>query len=44
MTANWMTLEEFALSRHISVDEAFRIVTETHCPKVFRASATLYLV
>ncbi len=44
MTSAWMTIEEVALNRQISVDEALRIVNEAHCPKVFRATATLYLV
>jgi hypothetical protein len=44
MTSTWMTLEELALNRQITVDEALRIVNEAHCPKVFRATATLYLV
>ncbi len=44
MTSSWMTIEELAQSRRVTVAEALRIVNEAHCPKVFRASATLYLV
>ncbi|WP_280791120.1 hypothetical protein [Methylobacterium sp. 77] len=44
MTSTWMTIEELALNRRITVEEALRIVNEAHCPKVFRATATLYLV
>ncbi|GJE18455.1 hypothetical protein [Methylobacterium marchantiae] len=44
MTSTWITIEELALDRRITVDEAMRMVSAAHCPKVFRATVTLYLI
>jgi len=44
MSSRWMTLKDIAESRSISLDEARLWVDAAHCPRVFRAEATLYLV
>lgn len=44
MQAKWMTLPEIALDRHISLDDARRLVDASDCPKVFRADGTVYFI
>jgi hypothetical protein len=44
MQTKWMTLAEIALDRHITLDEARRLVDTTHCPAVFKTHETLYLL
>jgi hypothetical protein len=44
MSSRWMTLQDIAESRSISLDQARRWVDAVHCPRVFRAETTLYLV
>lgn len=44
MTSRWMILNDIAADREISVEQARAWVDAAHCPRVFRAEATLYLV
>lgn len=44
MQSHWLTLPEIALEKHITVEEAQKLVTERKCPCVFKAAGTVYLV
>ncbi|WP_279597369.1 hypothetical protein [Methylobacterium sp. J-068] len=44
MTNRWMTLQDIAADRQITLDEAQALVASLRCPKVFRLQSTLYLV
>lgn len=44
MPTRWMTLQDIAADRHISLAEAQALVDGLRCPKVFRLASTLYLV
>ncbi|ACL60473.1 hypothetical protein [Methylobacterium nodulans] len=40
----WKTVEQIALERRISVEEAHDLVWKENCPKVFHGTHTLYLI
>ncbi|GJE58157.1 hypothetical protein [Methylobacterium trifolii] len=44
MQPKWMTLPEIALDRHLSLDQALRLVDSADCPKVFRTEGTVYFI
>ncbi|GJD95019.1 hypothetical protein [Methylobacterium iners] len=44
MQARWMTLSEIALDRHVTIEEARRLVEQGHCAKIFRTAGTYYLI
>lgn len=44
MTAKWMTLPEIASDRHITIDEAQRLVDWRHCARVYEAKTTYFLI
>lgn len=44
MNTKWMTLAEIAHEKHLSLNEAQKLVAETNCPKAFKPTGTLYLI